>query len=150
MSRSSQRGITMVELAVIIVILGLLAAFALPRYIGLERQARIAAVDGMAGSVRSAANMAHGLWLAQGNPGNITVNGTSITIAFGYPDAAGLARLVNDTSGFDITVAAAKATFTPEGAAMPAGCSVVYTEATSATTPFAVTTPAPATMNRAC
>jgi len=80
MSKSNQRGFTMIELVVVIVILGILAAFALPRYMGLENQARVAALNGMEGSIRSAANMAHGVWLANGNVSPITVDGKTVTI----------------------------------------------------------------------
>ncbi len=134
MFRSSQRGFTMIELVVVIVILGILAAFALPRFMGLETQARVAAGNGMAGSVRSAANMAHGVWLASGNPATITADGAPAAIAItnGYPDATGISNLIQDKTGFTVTFPGGTTTFTPNNAKTPATCNIVYTPATAA------------------
>lgn len=127
MSRSSQRGFTLIELVVVIVILGILAAFAVPKFMGLEDQARIASVNAMAGSLRSAATMAHGVWEASGNPATITVPGvaTPITITNGYPDNAGIQQLLQDTSGFTINANGNR--FTPNGA-KNANCWVQYNQ----------------------
>ncbi|MEY4767043.1 MAG: hypothetical protein RI907_3716 [Pseudomonadota bacterium] len=55
--RNRQSGFTMIELIVVIVILGILAATALPRFIDLRGDAQQAAVDGVAGSLSSAASL---------------------------------------------------------------------------------------------
>ena len=141
MFRSSQRGFTMIELVVVIVILGILAAFALPRFMGLENQARVAALNGMTGSIRSAANMAHGVWLANGNVSPITVDGIPITIVGGYPNAAGIQSLIQDSTGFGVVVAAPNTTFTPNNARTPANCKVTYGEATAASPIFTLVIP---------
>ena len=59
---NQQSGFTLIELVTVIVILGVLAAFAIPRFSGLETQARIAAVNGLAGSVKSAGALSKALW----------------------------------------------------------------------------------------
>ncbi|HVY07168.1 MAG TPA: type II secretion system protein [Burkholderiales bacterium] len=51
--RSSQRGFTLIELVVVIVILGILAATALPKFINLSGEARQAAVKGVAAAATS-------------------------------------------------------------------------------------------------
>ena len=61
-----QGGFTLIELVVVITILGILAAFAIPRFVSLETRARTASRDALAGSVRSGAALAHALWLANG------------------------------------------------------------------------------------
>ncbi|MDZ7767961.1 MAG: prepilin-type N-terminal cleavage/methylation domain-containing protein [Woeseiaceae bacterium] len=70
MNRVTTRGFTLIELVVVIALLGILAAFALPRFASLESEARAATVQGLAGSLRSASAMAHGLYLRAGQPGN--------------------------------------------------------------------------------
>jgi len=155
MFKSNQRGFTMIELVVVIVILGILAAFALPKYMGLENQARVAAVNGMTGSIRSAANMAHGVWLASGNPATITVEGTAITITNGYPNALGLSQLIQDSSGFTIApsppvAGSANVTYTPNGARTPATCYVQYAPPAAASGPIVITTPTAAQLQASC
>ena len=57
MKPRAQAGFTMIELIVVIVILGVLAATALPKFIDLRGNAEQAAIDGVAGAAASAMNL---------------------------------------------------------------------------------------------
>ena len=52
-----QSGFTLIELVIVIVVLGILAALAVPRFISLQREARIAVIDSLFNSVRSGSNI---------------------------------------------------------------------------------------------
>lgn len=49
----ASRAFTLIELVLVLVVIGVLAAFALPRFVDLERQARISTLNGVAGSMRA-------------------------------------------------------------------------------------------------
>ena len=90
-----QSGFTLIELVIVIVVLGILAALAVPRFISLQREARIAVVDSLFNSVRSGANIVYAKSAALGESGNATgfldIDGPGpggfVNTVFGYPDA---------------------------------------------------------------
>lgn len=87
-------GFTMIELVLVITILGVIAAFAVPRFADLRSSARDAALDGMVGGMRSAAALAHSVSLTQGLAASdpIQMEGQAITMVGAYPDAQGMAE----------------------------------------------------------
>lgn len=145
MSKSKQGGFTLIELVVVIVILGILAAFAVPRFMGLEGKARAASVNALEGTLRSASAMSHGVWLASGSPtAGIVVDGQTIVMANGYPNLATLTNTIDSSVITTSTPPAAgrftytNGVFTLNGASNTTNCRVTYTQAT-ATLPPAIT-----------
>ncbi|MHB0820532.1 pilin [Stutzerimonas stutzeri] len=141
--KKQQSGFTMIELIMVIVILGILAAFALPRFADFGGDARVSTVNGIGGALRSAAAIAHAQQLVDGGAhgASVTLEGQTITMIGGFPTAdedgivaAAQVDSVTVTGGAD--TAGATITFTPSGGG--ATCQVTYTAATPAGTDPAV------------
>lgn len=138
-----RKGFTLIELVIVIVILGILAAFIVPRFAGLSKEARIGTVSSMEGAMRSAAAIVHSKALTTNATTSVTMeDDTTVDIAFGYPTGAatGMGAALQSTSGFTPTYTTATSTFDKDGA--PGTCNAVYTAATAVNVPpvFAKTT----------
>jgi MSHA pilin protein MshA len=138
--RMKQTGFTLIELVIVIVILGLLAATALPRFINITTDARIASVNGVAGGLRGAASLARAQWMVTGSTAATTVSMDGLTVnvtASGYPRAGtgnsvnGIQAAMQGTDGYNIFETGASTTaFRPvNGGAV--GCQTEYNETTA-------------------
>ena len=132
-----QAGFTLIELIMVIVILGVLSAFAFPRFADFSKQAREASLDGLAGALRASANISHAQQLAEGATLGtaVSLEGQSITMVNGYPtaNAAGIAEAaqVDVISGADT-----EGDYTLSGGGTDGGDSVVFSLQTNCTVTY--------------
>lgn len=140
------KGFTLIELVVVIVILGILAATAAPKFIDLTGDAKESVMQGVQGSINSAINLANAKALVSGETGatgEIQIGTEFYALVYGYPAAAGAGTADGQSTGngygisklleldsetpIEITIAA-PALFKHKNATDKDECVVTYTD----------------------
>lgn len=143
-----QAGFTLIELVMVIVILGILSAFALPRFADLGSEARTATVQAALGAVKAASAIAHADALVSNQntaTGLVTLDGATINLVNGYPAVDNTTAGTNDIltaaqiSSDDFTITATTTAVTVAAAGGTGTCQLVYTESTAVGTAPVIT-----------
>ncbi len=154
---NKQAGFTLVELIIVIVILGILAVTAAPRFLNLQGDANASTLEGLQGSIRSGMNIVNGKAIiaslhkktAAENAEITGDNGENVPIVFGYPAASLIAfnafldvdfaegtatGTTVDTGDFNLVQVAAdkKVIIFPNSYVQTDLCRIEYTEASDA------------------
>lgn len=142
--KNRQQGFTMIELIMVIVILGVLAAVALPKFYDMQADARMAKMNAALGAIKSASAIGHSAYLMAGtSPTSVTLEGSSVPLLNGYPDVkdppatSGIAIAAGGLSDYSLSVATGSVlTVAPDSS--HSACVITYTEAGSGATPTIV------------
>ena len=106
-----QQGFTLIELVIVIIILGILAVTAAPKFINLQGDARVSALNGLKAAIQGANTLVYskaaiaGLEKAESEDLIIDDNGLEVDIRYGYLDKQS-ANFSNGALGIDIDISA--------------------------------------------
>lgn len=156
---NKQKGFTLIELIIVIVILGILAVTAAPRFIDLQTDAKESTLNGVKAALQGASQLVYAKAAIAGvqdsaTAVDVTINGSTVSTINGYPNAAtittvALANTFLDIDATDFSVVAdstsnkflillgGSSTLT-FAEAETAGCLVSYTTAAANSSPAIV------------
>ncbi len=95
-----QRAFTYSELLIVVAVLAILAAAAVPRYMTINSEIRAGAVEALAVNVQSSAHLTNRIWLSNGQLARLTVDGQVLEMRFGYPTERSISEVVINSGDF--------------------------------------------------
>lgn len=129
-----QAGFTLIELVIVIIILGILAVTAAPKFLNLQDDAKKSAAQGVQAAVSSSAQLVYSkaalVGVERDPTGSVSSSdGTSISVVYGYPAATstGIQRAVTIDGSWAGAVSSGTFVFATSGSK----CTVTYAPATS-------------------
>lgn len=145
-NKQHQQGFTLIELVIVIIILGILSASAIPKFVNLQSDAKKAVLSGLEGAIQDAVNLSHYKLLVSGHSETAYVKNMPVTSSQNVTMFAGFPHVGRDTGGgipdepdiVDILELSADITITRPAAGFNTGyaqlelatnCYVKYTEA---------------------
>jgi MSHA pilin protein MshA len=122
-------GFSLVEIVVVLTLLGMAAAFAVPRFTSLANRTRASEVVALSTSLRNAVEASHAQFVASGSTlPAAKLKGRAVVLKNGYPDVTsrGIGNAVPNWGGFTTRATPSFVVFFRSGAPLDAQCSVTY------------------------
>ena len=95
-----QKAFTFSELLIAVAVLAMLAAVAVPRFYAINSKIRAGAVEALAVNVQSSADLTNRIWLSNGQPARLTIDGQRLEMRFGFPTENSINKIVFNNGDF--------------------------------------------------
>ncbi|RKF21566.1 prepilin-type N-terminal cleavage/methylation domain-containing protein [Alginatibacterium sediminis] len=139
---SKAKGFTLIELVIVIIILGILAVTAAPKFINLQKDARISTLQGLEGAIKGGASLVYSKAAIAGKEtgtSSVAIGTGTVNIVSGYPDSANFAADLGNWLDISATSSATATDadwyvndneISPAGYANGSTCKAVYSQST--------------------